>query len=108
MRGLVKGTKAVCRRLPGIKYLYVKMHHAKMRKQGAAAAHGGPSGFQPASSTQPITEDIKFSILVPLYNTTEQLMQELLDSVVGPRYSNWELCLAEGREDGKCGGLCKH
>ena len=43
--------------------------------------------------------DIKFSILVPLYNTPEKFLREMLDSVVNQTYTNWELCLADGSDN---------
>lgn len=38
----------------------------------------------------------KISIIVPMYNTKEKYLEELLESVIGQTYSNWELCLADG------------
>ena len=43
---------------------------------------------------------IKFSILVPLYNTPEKFLREMIDSVEAQTYVSWELCLADG-SDGK-------
>ena len=43
---------------------------------------------------------IKFSILVPLYNTPEKFLREMIDSVVAQTYENWELCLADGSDAG--------
>lgn len=42
---------------------------------------------------------VKISILVPLYNTPEQFLKEMIDSVLNQTYSNWELCLADGSDD---------
>lgn len=42
---------------------------------------------------------IKFSILVPLYNTPEDFLKEMIASVQAQTYSNWELCLADGSDD---------
>ncbi len=42
---------------------------------------------------------IKFSVLVPLYNTPEKFLREMIDSVVSQTYENWELCLADGSDD---------
>lgn len=42
--------------------------------------------------------DIKISILVPLYNTPKKYLNEMIDSVVGQTYGNWELCLADGSD----------
>lgn len=36
------------------------------------------------------------SIIVPLYNTPVDFLEELVDSVIAQTYSNWELCLADG------------
>ncbi|MCR5591830.1 MAG: glycosyltransferase family 2 protein [Lachnospiraceae bacterium] len=44
-------------------------------------------------------KDIKFSILVPLYNTPEKFLREMIDSVIAQTYTNWELCLADGSDD---------
>lgn len=41
---------------------------------------------------------IKFSILVPLYNTPKDFLQEMIGSVLFQSYSNWELCLADGSD----------
>ncbi len=38
----------------------------------------------------------KISIVVPLYNTPQVFLNDLLDSVVRQSYENWELCLADG------------
>lgn len=42
---------------------------------------------------------IKFSILVPLYNTPLPFLEEMIRSVQAQTYSNWELCLADGSDD---------
>ncbi|MCR5609792.1 MAG: glycosyltransferase family 2 protein [Lachnospiraceae bacterium] len=48
----------------------------------------------------PIEENIKFSVLVPLYNTEVKYLKEMIDSVVSQTYTNWELCLADGSTEG--------
>lgn len=42
--------------------------------------------------------DIKISILVPLYNTPEKFLREMIQSVLDQTYANWELCLADGSD----------
>jgi glycosyltransferase involved in cell wall biosynthesis len=42
--------------------------------------------------------DLKFSILVPLYNTPEAYLREMLKSVFEQTCSSWELCLADGSD----------
>ena len=44
-------------------------------------------------------KDIKFSILVPLYNTPLNFLHEMIKSVTDQTYANWELCLADGSDD---------
>lgn len=53
--------------------------------------------------------EVKFSVLVPLYNTPKQFLTEMIDSVVNQTYENWELCLADGSdaEHAYVGELCK-
>ena len=46
-----------------------------------------------------IAPNVCFSVLVPLYNTPERLLREMIDSVVAQSYPNWELCLADGSDD---------
>ena len=43
--------------------------------------------------------DIRFSVLVPLYNTPEKFLREMIESVIAQTYGNWELCLADGSDD---------
>ena len=52
---------------------------------------------------------IKFSILVPLYNTPENFLKEMIGSVLFQSYSNWELCLADGSDDNHnyVGDICR-
>ncbi len=41
-----------------------------------------------------------FSILVPLYNTPERFLREMIESVTSQTYGGWELCLADGSDEG--------
>ncbi len=52
---------------------------------------------------------VKFSILVPLYNTPKEFLTAMLDSVVNQTYENWELCLADGSdtEHAYVGEICQ-
>lgn len=36
------------------------------------------------------------SIVIPLYNTPLSYLEELLQSIIGQTYPNWQLCLADG------------
>lgn len=41
------------------------------------------------------------SIIVPCYNTPRRYVDELLKSVIGQVYENWQLCIADGSTDKK-------
>ncbi len=53
--------------------------------------------------------DITFSILVPLYNTPERFLREMIGSVIAQTYPKWELCLADGSDDAhpEVGRICE-
>jgi len=52
--------------------------------------------------------DIKFSIIVPLYNTPDRFFKDMVESVISQTYSNWELCMADGSDkDNNIEVLCK-
>lgn len=46
------------------------------------------------------SQNIMFSIVVPIYNTPEKFLCEMINSCIDQTYENWELCLADG-SDGK-------
>lgn len=52
---------------------------------------------------------VKFSILVPLYNTPEKFLRQAIDSVRAQTYGNWQLCLADGSdaEHGDVEQICR-
>ena len=54
-------------------------------------------------------KEIKFSIVVPLYNTPEKFLKEMIQSVLDQTYSNWELCMADGSDaqHGDVEKICK-
>lgn len=85
----------------------------KYREKRAIKIHGtGSFPFAARRREEEETKfpkDIKISILVPLYNTPERFLREMIDSVVAQTYKNWELCLADGSdgEHGIVGEICK-
>ncbi len=44
-------------------------------------------------------QKIKVSIVVPLYNTPENFLREMLSSVEAQTYTDWELCLADASDE---------
>ena len=54
-------------------------------------------------------EEHRISILVPLYNTPESFLAEMIQSVLGQTFEGWELCLADGSDEGhpEVGEYCR-
>ncbi|MCR5310247.1 MAG: glycosyltransferase family 2 protein [Lachnospiraceae bacterium] len=83
-------------------------------RQRKAMASYGTKGFPNAEKRKAQSEfkfenPVKISILVPLYNTKPNFLKEMIESVTGQTYQNWELCLADGSDDahGFVGEKCK-
>ncbi len=43
-------------------------------------------------------KNVKFSIVVPLYNTPIKFLREMIKSVQNQTYGNWQLCMADGSD----------
>lgn len=87
--------------------------NAKKIERTARAQHGTksfPDGEEAKrQSEMRFPRKIKFSILVPLYNTPEKFLRQAIDSVRAQTYGRWELCLADGsdEEHDEVGQICK-
>ena len=57
-----------------------------------------PEAGEAEQRTAVFPRNIKFSILVPLYNTPVSYLHDMIDSVLAQTYGNWELCLADGSD----------
>lgn len=76
---------------------YKQRERAAMERYGTASF---PDGERRRKEEETVFPDmVKFSILVPLYNTPREFLTAMLDSVVQQTYGNWELCLADGSDD---------
>ena len=51
-----------------------------------------------AQKAKIFAQNVKISVLVPLYNTPIKFLDEMIASVQAQTYSNWELCLADGSD----------
>ena len=87
--------------------------NAKGIERKARIQHGTES-FPSAEEAQRQREtrfdrSVRFSILVPLYNTPEKFLRQAIESVTAQTYSGWELCLAElsDAEQGEVGRICR-
>nr|WP_318703042.1 glycosyltransferase family 2 protein [uncultured Acetatifactor sp.] len=75
---------------------YKKREKKAMRQFGTESF---PDQAQAAKERETVfPRMIKFSILVPLYNTPREFLTQMLDSVMNQTYTNWELCLADGSD----------
>lgn len=45
------------------------------------------------------SKDIKISVIVPLYNTPERFLRDMIESVQAQTFVNWELCLGDGSDE---------
>ncbi len=81
---------------------FIRKIQSKMIERRAYRSYGTES--LPASDEiqkqreEKFPKNIKFSILVPLYNTPEKFLREMIESVIAQTYENWELCLADGSD----------
>ena len=75
----------------------------KQRERVAMVQHGTASFPDEARAKQEretiFDRMVKISILVPLYNTPLNFLEEMIGSVTRQTYQNWELCLADGSDE---------
>lgn len=75
----------------------------KQRERVAMVQHGTASFPDEARAKQEretiFERMVKISILVPLYNTPLNFLEEMIGSVTRQTYQNWELCLADGSDE---------
>lgn len=87
-----------CGSLKGVaaKLKYKKIEKKAMERYGTSSFPDAERRKQERDRQFP--HMVKFSILVPLYNTPEPFLREMLDSVLNQTYENWELCMADGSD----------
>jgi GT2 family glycosyltransferase len=84
-----------------IKGVIAKVKYKQIEKR--AMTHYGTESF-PNEATRAEQEAAVFpympliSILVPLYNTPEKFLRDMITSVLDQTYGNWQLCLADGSD----------
>ncbi|MBQ2101453.1 MAG: glycosyltransferase [Lachnospiraceae bacterium] len=84
-----------------------KLEHKAMKALGTDSFPTPEQAAAERATTFP--RMVKISILVPLYNTPKEFLVEMIESVTGQTYPNWELCLADGSdaEHAFVGEVCK-
>ena len=58
---------------------------------------------------QHFSKPVTFSILTPLYNTSERFLRDMIASVQSQTYPHWELCLCDASDEEHCyvGAICE-
>ena len=114
LRYLVSKSRQAARTLPPLVFLgqlrrvgisgmrakaHAKKEYAKLfpGRTLRADRFASPELLVQQAANQPAAPCI--SIVVPLYNTPQQFLVELLDSVQNQTYRNWELCLVDAGQD---------
>ncbi len=95
--------------IPGLmRKVRSKIQERKNMKRHGTASFPTPEEAKAQRETV-FEHKVKFSILVPLYNTPEKFLTDMLDSVKNQTYENWELCLADGsdHEHAYVGEICE-
>lgn len=113
---MINTVKSILRRLPLIKYIYKFLRHWKYfglkrtliitgkyfycKKEKSHINNISLSKAERRlQENTHFTRKIKFSILVPLNNTPEKFLMEMIDSVRNQTYKDWELCLSDGSDE---------
>ena len=87
-----------CGNLKGVvaKIKYKQIEHKAMEQFGTKSF---PDEERARREREQVFEKmVKISILVPLWNTPENFLREMIESVTAQTYQNWELCLADGSD----------
>lgn len=87
-----------CGNLKGVvaKIKYKQIEHKAMEQFGTKSF---PDEERARKEREQVFERmVKISILVPLWNTPENFLREMIESVTAQTYQNWELCLADGSD----------
>ena len=99
LRLLNKGIR--CLHENGWRYTWEKVKRKIKNQQDFAAVAKKPLFTEQELAEQRnhrFDRKIKFSIVVPLFNTPEKFLREMIQSVIDQTYSDWELCMADGSD----------
>lgn len=87
-------------------YLFLRIARKLVRFYKYSGVFGAPKALRfriskkqrDAEESFKFEKNIKFSVLVPLYNTPQKYLEAMIESVKNQTYSDWELCLADGSD----------
>ena len=85
----------------GIRFLLHNGLPAAVRRKRGGKAQKDPFTEDILSRQRAHTfeREILFSVVVPLYNTPEKFLREMIESVESQTYPRWELCMADGSDE---------
>lgn len=92
----------ICLKINGWSYTWKKVKNKlhKHRQGSVLSARPIYSEIELEKQRQRLfPKNIQISIVVPLYNTLETFLQEMIQSVIDQTYGNWELCMADGSDE---------
>ena len=98
---VLKGMK--CLKQNGFKYTYHKVQDKLKHRQDYISVAKKPLFTKEELEAQrnyQFSKHVKFSIVVPLYNTPPKFLHEMIQSVIDQTYADWELCMADGSDKG--------
>ena len=102
LRTLFHKASRLKERLGSLKGIARKLN-AKMIERQAREQHGSASFPEIEEAARQrlykFNREVKFSILIPLYNTPEKFLRQAIESVMNQTYEGWELCLADGSDE---------
>lgn len=92
----------------GLKKAFIRLFKRKSNDKKLNKANVLNASERERQKNYKFNKNIKFSILVPLYNTPEKFLKEMIESVLNQTYSDWELCMADGSdsEHNTVGKIC--
>lgn len=85
----------------GVRGVFAKIDYKKREKQAMKqfGTESFPTDLERKEQKETVFENpVKISILVPLFNTPENFLRAMVESVLEQTYENWELCLADGSD----------
>jgi glycosyltransferase involved in cell wall biosynthesis len=83
------GIKALVKIAPGNKRRYLSSLETETQLT---------KGERSSQENTVFPKQIKISVITPLYNTQEQALREMIESIMAQTYHDWELCLADGSD----------
>ena len=98
LRLLTRGVRSLFREGPAVAVGKIRAWRERRTLRVAIPMAPDPEEFRRQRETR-FPRDIRVSVIVPLYNTPEPFLRDMIRSVQGQSYENWELCLADGSDE---------